>query len=343
MKKREPESNLIRAVSIATVGTALATMALEGLRLLFRNSQLFCPDKLPLRSWNPEDYGFELDQVDQILFESEDGTLLDGWYCRAKRPVASILFCHGNSGNLTWTAEAVAALTRAGLNVLTFDYRGFGRSSSFTTLSGVLADAHAAMHEHDRIRPALLPSILYGYSLGGAIAVQTADKGQFDGLILQSTFTNLQDMARLRYPRLPLHLVSGKEFDTLKKMEELQIPALVIHGAEDEVVPCWMGEKLFDTCSTPGGRLLVLDGALHTDLYERDAATIVEAIRKFATSLPEQTSTEVEPESETAGWYDRLAGTIRRSSVNQWVKRWRSYLPGGYSRTGTDGQAGPIM
>jgi uncharacterized protein len=270
-----------------TFAAGALVVALEAIRLLFRNSQLFCPERDPERSWNPADYGLDPSFVDDFGFESADGTVLHAWYCRAKNPIASVLYCHGNSGNLTFSAAKIPLLNASGLNVLLFDYRGFGRSSGRTTLAGVLDDAAAAAEEHDRIRPRDLPSILYGYSLGGAIGAQVAKEHPFDGVILQSTFTNLADMARVRFPKLPVHLISGTEFDTLAIVRELHLPLLIIHGTNDEVIPHWMGETLFKSC-TKGHALVLLEGAMHTNLYDHSGPGIVKAIHRFALSLAPQ-------------------------------------------------------
>jgi pimeloyl-ACP methyl ester carboxylesterase len=174
----------------------------------------------------------------------------------------------------------------AGINVLLFDYRGFGRSTGFPTLSGIIDDGVTAARLHERIRPKGVPSILYGYSLGGAIAAQIIRRHPFDGLVLQSTFTNLPDITRVAFPRLPLHLVSGRLFDTLEVVKDLNVPVLIIHGAADEVCPSWMAQKLFDSLGSTSKKLILVEGGLHKDLFERpDAQTLVWEINRFATDL----------------------------------------------------------
>jgi fermentation-respiration switch protein FrsA (DUF1100 family) len=285
MKRNGQEpSERFHPLTVFAVSTGLFLGAFEVWRLLFRNGHLFAPDRTPLRGWNPSDYGLRPEMVDQLEFEAEDGMPLHGWYCRAENAVASVLFCHGNSANLTKSAPVVPFMNAAGLNVMLFDYRGFGRSGGRPTLTGVLRDAHAAARLHDELRPENVPSILYGYSLGGAIAAETATRHPFDGLILQSTFTNLADMARVRYPNLPMHLLSGKAFDTLKIIQSLNLPTVVIHGGADEVIPCWMGRRLYAACRQRHA-LHVIHSGLHNDLYEREGETIGKLIVEFASSL----------------------------------------------------------
>jgi alpha-beta hydrolase superfamily lysophospholipase len=262
-------------------------LALDLGRRLFRRSQLFCPEPNPVISWKPEDYGIPRERVEVLSFETDDGEELYGWYCRAKNPIASALYFHGNTGNLTNTAHVMPYLLDAGINILTFDYRGFGRSTGSPSLSGIIDDGITAARMHEKIRPKNVPSILYGYSLGGAIAAQVIRRHAFDGLILQSTFTNLPDMARVTFPRVPLHLVSGRLFDTLSFVRHVNVPTLIIHGAADEACPVWMAQQLHDACSAKSKTLMLIEGGLHKDLFERpDAQSLVWAINRFAIDLP---------------------------------------------------------
>jgi len=177
-------------------------------------------------------------------------------------------------------------LLDAGINILLFDYRGFGRSTGRPSLSGIIDDGVTAARMHEQIRPKNVPSILYGYSLGGAIAAQIIRRHPFDGLVLQSTFTNLPDIARVTFPRLPLHLLSGRLFDTLEVVRDLTVPVLLIHGAADEVCPSWMAERLHDAYAAQSKKLILVEGGLHKDLFARpDAQTLVWEINRFATAL----------------------------------------------------------
>lgn len=273
-----------RNVSSALLGGGAALLAFDIGRRLFRRSQLFSPEREPLVSWNPGDYGIDRGSVEEVSIEARNGARMDGWYCRAATPAASALYCHGNAGNLTTVAHAMPFLQRAGLSVLLFDYRGYGRSEGAPSLGGVVSDALAAARQHDALRPRELPSILYGYSLGGAIAAQLVvdREPRFDGIILQSTFTNLPDIARIAFPRLPVRLLTGRIFDTLSVVRTLDLPTLIIHGSADETCPTWMGRRLHESCASPSKRMVLVKGGMHGDLFQRgDAETLVDAIREF--------------------------------------------------------------
>jgi pimeloyl-ACP methyl ester carboxylesterase len=239
--------------------------------------------------------------------------LLHAWYCHAPRPIASALFCHGNTGNLTTSADIIPHLQRAGLNVLFFDYRGFGKSSGIASIGGVISDAMAAAAFHDTLRPRDLPSILYGFSLGGAIGSQVAKHHPFDGVILQSTFTSLREISRVAFPRAPLHLMAGGLFDTLAVVRRLRVPLLVLHGDADEVVPHSMASRLFDACRG-SRRIQKVTGGLHKDLFQRDPEALVRAIHTFAGTLHHRAATLPHPhESVAASWLHAGMRALRRA------------------------------
>ena len=259
---------------------AAAVLAALDLGRRYRHAQIFSPERKPVRTWNPEDYGIDRNAVEELWIPTPDGERLYAWYCRAPQPKASGVFCHGNTGNLTISADIIPHLLAAGLNILFFDYRGYGRSTGRTTYKGVISDGVTAARFHESLRPRSLPSILYGFSLGGAVAAQVIRQHRFDALILQSTFTSLANITRAIYQRLPMHWLAGKLFDTLSVIRTLDVPLLVLHGTADEVVPCTMAHELFGAC--PGTkRIHCVDGGLHKDLYERDADSLVWAVSQF--------------------------------------------------------------
>ena len=281
MRSRSTRSPVERlALRLALGGAAFA--AAELARRRYRLSHLFNPSPEPLRSWNPADYGIPDGAAEELWIDTPDGERLHAWYCRAPRPRASGVFCHGNTGNLTISADIIPHLRDAGLSILFFDYRGFGRSSGRATLPGVIADAVTAARFHETLRPPHLPSILYGFSLGGAIAAQVLQRHPFDALILQSTFTSLTQLARVLHPRT--HLLAGRAFDTIRVVRRLRIPLLVIHGTEDEAIPFEMARAIYDACPAPK-RMHSIEGGLHKDLFEREGDALSQEIGEFLRTL----------------------------------------------------------
>jgi fermentation-respiration switch protein FrsA (DUF1100 family) len=302
------------------IGGALVSAEIG--RRLFRRAQLFCPSREPLRSWDPADYGIPEGAVEEHWIDTPDGETLHAWYCRAEKPVASGVFCHGNTGNLTTSADVIPHLLNAGFNVLFFDYRGFGRSSGHASFAGVVSDGVTAARFHDRLRPKQLPSILYGYSLGGAVAAQVIRRHPFDALILQSTFTNLPQLARVFWPRFPMHLFAGNDvFNTIDVIQRLQVPLLVLHGSDDEVCPCWMAHNIFDLCPAPK-RIRTVEGGLHKDLFLREPDTLIWEISQFIAGLPHTSRTfSIEEPPPIEQWTDAVFRTLRRLVRRQTAER----------------------
>jgi uncharacterized protein len=311
-KKKAPPSLLdVLALPLAVGASVLLAAALG--RREYRRTQIFKPSPIPEKGWDPTAYGIPAGACEEHWIETPDGEQLHAWYCRAERPVASALFCHGNRGNLTISAHFIPHLLNANLNVLFFDYRGYGKSSGTPSYEGVIDDGVTAAQFHDTLRPRDLPSVLYGYSLGGAVAGQVVRRHPFDAMILQSTFSNLTAMARLLHPKVPLHLLAGDLFNTLESVRDLKIPLLILHGSKDESIPCAMAHELFGACKTPK-RIHIVEGGLHGDLFERDADALVWNISQFLADLPHARHPyELEPPSKLESAIDAALRVVRRA------------------------------
>jgi uncharacterized protein len=310
-KRKSPSLLDMLALPLAVGGAVLLAAGL--FRRAYRRTQIFKPSPIPEKGWDPTAYGIPAGACEELWIETPDGEQLYAWYCRAEKPVASALFCHGNRGNLTISADIIPHLLNANLSVLFFDYRGYGKSTGTPSYDGVLDDAVTAARFHDSIRPEGLPSILYGFSLGGAVAGQVIRRHRFDGLILQSTFTSLTAMAKMLHPDIPLHLLAGDLFNTQESVRKLQIPLLVLHGDADEAIPCSMAHELFGTCTT-AKRIHIVEGGMHGDLYTRDADAIVWALSQYLADLPLHTRPfPIEPPSKVDESIDAALRMLRRA------------------------------
>ena len=217
-----------------------------------------------------------------LEFDSEDGERLHGWWVPARAtPLAHVLFVHGNAGNIADRAPHAELLADAGFDVLVFDPRGYGRSSGRPSERGTYVDARAALAELLR-RPGVRAErvILFGESLGGAIALDLALSAPAAGLILQSTFTSVRDMARVHYPLIPRAAVPDA-YPSLRRIGGLRAPLLCLHGDRDEVVPVLYGEALFDAAPEPK-ELHVFPGVAHNDMLARAGGEWVEVIARWA-------------------------------------------------------------
>jgi uncharacterized protein len=220
-----------------------------------------------------------------ITFDTEDGERLHGWWIRARAPLLGhVLLCHGNAGNIADRLPHVELLTSAGFDVLVFDYRGYGRSTGRPSEQGLYRDAraaHGALLEQRDVDPSLI--FYLGESLGGAVALALALELSPTGLILQSTFTSVRDMARMHYWFIPPALVPDA-YPSLRLIRGLRAPLLVLHGERDEIVPVMHAEALMD--AAPGRkRMQLFPGAGHNDLLASAGPGWARAISAWAREL----------------------------------------------------------
>lgn len=206
--------------------------------------------------------------VEDLWFETSDGVRLHGWLGTPARPRHTVLFLHGNAGNLADRWENVELLMERGIRVFIVDYRGYGKSAGVPTEEGLYLDARAAW-ETLAARPDVDPEriFVFGRSLGGAVAIELAGHVRPRGLIVESTFESVAAMARAIYPVVPVHWVTGRRFDSLMRVPDLRVPVLFVHGTRDEVVPFEQGKALYAACGSADKEMLVLPNATHNDTY----------------------------------------------------------------------------
>jgi len=221
---------------------------------------LFFPSKYPKGDWAPKDLQFQ-----DVYFAAEDETKLHGWYCPADQPRAVVLIAHGNAGHIASRAPWLRYLqTKANVSVFMFDYRGYGRSEGMPTVEGAIQDATAArakLCELAAVKDSEM--FLMGESLGGAIVVQLAAKSPPRGLILQSTFSSLRDVADIHYPKLSW-LVPRNKLDSVAQIAAFRGPLLQSHGTTDRTIPFSSGEKLFGAANEPK-EFVAIENAQHNN------------------------------------------------------------------------------
>jgi len=268
---------VVRSVVIVCVGIVLAVALL----LLFEDRFVFHPTRGPVESWLPEGLG-----VTECSFRARDGTLLHGWWHPGEGPGdaarrAVVLWCHGNAGNISHRAENLRGLVGQGLAVLLFDYRGYGRSEGRPFEVGLYLDGEAAHRyltgergvEPDRI-------VCFGRSLGAAVAAHVAVRARPAGLIMESPFVSVAAMVRKTPIVRAFVSLLRNRFDSLGKVRLLKVPLLVVHGAQDEVVPPAQGLAVFEAAREPKEFLLV-EGAGHNDVYAVGGRWYCERIAEF--------------------------------------------------------------
>jgi pimeloyl-ACP methyl ester carboxylesterase len=215
-------------------------------------------------------------------------TSLHGWWLQSDdAAVSAFLYLHGNDLNISGNVERVARLHRMGFTILAVDYRGYGKSGGeFPSEIQVYEDAEAAWNylvQERHVDPR--HAFIYGHSMGGAIAIELALRHpEAAGVVLESTFTSLPEMARIAYWMFPADWLLNQRFDALAKVPMLRVPALFIHGTADSEVPYTMSERLFSAAR--GSKWLTLiPGGGHEDSATVGEALYTRAVLEFTQTI----------------------------------------------------------
>ncbi len=200
---------------------------------------------------------------EDIFYKTKDHHTINGWFFKNPRAHATIIFAHGNAGNMSDRLFKIKFFYNLGLNVFIFDYRGYGKSEGRPTEAGIYLDGQGAYdYLQSRGDVDMTKIILYGASIGGVVAIDLATHRPAALLVVESSISNAKDMAKVFYPFVPSFVLSLK-FDSLEKVRTLKLPKLFIHSPDDEVVPYWVGQKLFEAAAQPKEFLKIHGG--HND------------------------------------------------------------------------------
>ncbi len=197
----------------------------------------------------PKEIGLEFED---IYFFSSDGTELNGWFVPAKESRLTVLFCHGNAGNISHRIELIDLFCKLGLNVFIFDYRGYGRSHGSPSEGGLYLDAHAAykyLIDNQHLDEGSI--VVYGKSLGANVSIELCSKVRPAALISESAFTSALEMGKKLFPFLPIKWLITVKYDALSKIENITVPKLIIHSEDDEIIPFQHGRRLFEAAPEP--------------------------------------------------------------------------------------------
>jgi fermentation-respiration switch protein FrsA (DUF1100 family) len=230
--------------------------------------------------------------AEEVSFPTEDGLRLDGWFVpaaatsRGKGRGPAVLVCNGNGGNRSLRAPLAAALARAGLAVLLFDYRGYAANPGRPTEPGLAADARAAV-AYLAARPEVDPArlVYFGESLGAAVALRLAVERPPAALVLRSPFGSLAEVGRRHYPWLPVSLLLADRYDAAGRAGRLAAPLLVVAGGRDRIVPPAHSRRLFEAAPEPK-RFVLLPGADHNDLDLLAGPRLLAEVMAFLRGVP---------------------------------------------------------
>lgn len=244
----------------------------------FEHRQIYKPKR------KLEATGRELDRpFEEVWLKTPDGVRLHGWFFPADKssPHAHqvLLLCHGNAGNIGHRLHWAKAWLDLGLNVLLFDYRGYGRSEGRVHEAGTYLDAHSAWQW---LRNKGFPAeniVVLGKSLGGGIASELALREPVGALILQSTFTSIPDIGSELFRWLPVRKLHSIQYDTVKRLPRIKSPVLVAHGRNDDLIGFHHAEKNFKAATSP--KMLLEIAGDHVSTIEDGREEYINGLREF--------------------------------------------------------------
>ena len=294
MANMETVWNLVRPFLVALLLVVLLLRIFEDRLIFFPN--VYAPD-----DWNMKGMGLPFEDV---YLTTEDGARIHGWWAPAKEAGEAnsevgapftILFLHGNAGNLTNRTENIVFLTKLPANVFAIDYRRYGRSEGpFPTEEGVYRDAQAA-YDYLTGERGIPPEriVLLGPSLGSAVAVDLASKQKVAGLILEAGFPSVRRAAQRVFPLPGIRFILRSRFDSAAKLKDIHVPVLVAHCTGDPVLPFDLGEELFAAANQPK-TFVRYDDACHEPFYLADPEDYATRLRAFLQNLAKPKESKIE-------------------------------------------------
>jgi fermentation-respiration switch protein FrsA (DUF1100 family) len=248
----------------------------------FERAQIYYPDPLPRDLPPPESAS---GSIQDVWLRTSDKVMICAWHLRTRKPrIGTMLFFHGNAGNILDRVPHAEGFAQHGLDVLLVEYRGYGKSRGLPSEPGLYRDGDAA-YEYLTATQNIEPSKLlcFGESLGAAVALDLATRRAVAGVVVESGFTSIRELARTIYPFLPGFVfgLMSHRYDNLEKISRLRAPVLFVHGEHDEIVPLAMAQRLFE--AAPGPReQYVIAGSGHNDLVAFGGTGYFERIAAFA-------------------------------------------------------------
>lgn len=247
-----------------------------------QSSMIFYPN-MPGRDLvaTPENIALNYQNVE---FVTADNIRLHGWFIPAENAKGTVLFFHGNAGNISHRLESIEIFHRLELNVFIIDYRGYGKSEGNITEKGTYRDAEAAWNYLINTQGISEKQIIiFGRSLGASIASWLASKHTPAALIIESGFTSVASMGQRFYPFLPIRWLLHFKYDTIEYIKNISCPMLVAHSRNDEIIPFDEGREIFDAAPEPKQFLEMRGG--HNDGFIVSGSSYVESLRSFISEV----------------------------------------------------------
>lgn len=273
--RRLPVFLKLAALFVAAYLLAVGFMWLIHPQLLFMSS-------MPTRTvvTTPEEHGMK---YHELRIATDDGETLHAWFVPSDDARGTVLFSHGSIGNISQRIDALRIWHELGFDVLIFSYRGYGQSTGRASEDGIHRDAEAVwqwLMDERGVAPEEM--VLFGHSLGAAVATRLAAHRSPGALVLEAPFISVPELGADRYPWLPARRLARLDFPVAELVSEVDSPVMVIHSREDEVVPFRHGEAVYEAAPMPK-RFLELTGS-HTKAFLENEDTYVESVDAFLSS-----------------------------------------------------------
>lgn len=246
---------------------------------LFQDQLIFQPTRMLTAS--PDAIGLEYEDV---TLRSTEDIRLHGWYIPANAARGVVLFLHGNAGNIAHRLATLELLHQVGLSTFIIDYRGYGDSEGKPSERGTYADAESAWNYLTMERGIKSDNIvIFGRSLGGAVAAWLATRVKPGGVILESTFTSLEQMAQEHYPYVPVSLLLRHKYPVRDYLPAINAPLLLIHSENDEIVSFSHAKTLYSAAS--GARELKIIHGTHNDAFMSTGDDYIDLWKNFTSRI----------------------------------------------------------
>ena len=206
--------------------------------------------------YHPSENNYQNDKIqfsyDEIFIKVDDKIKLKSWIINKNlKKFKTLLFFHGNAGELSNRIYKLNELNKLDINILLISWRGFSGNEGLPTEDNLYKDAQAAIKWLNRKEVENNKIILYGESLGTGVAVEIGKKNNFNSIILESPFTSMENAAKIYYPYLPVKLLLKDKYNSISKIKKITTPILIMHGKKDDIVPFSMGKELFEKANNP--------------------------------------------------------------------------------------------
>jgi fermentation-respiration switch protein FrsA (DUF1100 family) len=231
-------------------------------------------------------------EFEDIYFTTRDGVRLNGWFVPHPDARSTLIWFHGNAGNIGHRVENLKFLHElVKVNVFIFDYRGYGRSEGSPSEEGTYLDGEAAFELMQKKigGDAETRIVLFGRSLGAAVAAEIATRFTSQALILESPFISIPEMARVLFPLLPIGPFLQSSYDVRDKIMRIKVPLLVLHGERDEIIPIEHGKSVFAAAPEPK-TFFAIAGASHNDTWAIGGVKYFGELKKFIDSTAQKSS-----------------------------------------------------